>query len=1043
MGKSYVENSLKRFLKRKVKITLGIVVTFLIIGTVGLAEEIIIEPIIIDEINNPPDESGNEKEKLIEITESKDVKFNSSQKINDTDTEFAIHIDNGNKNGYGDNKKFGYVNIDTKGNFIIKSAEDSIVKGGINVNTYAGTIDINAEKGIVIDIKGDTLIGTTESGHINLKAKENIILNAESNNNDIVMGYIGNLNNSYVTEGKENTLGGINGIRESDINIITDGNIIFTANESDQNNYMNVGIFSAGVRKRYDSVVNGGDERNYKYIDKDGYVMSEKNMTTLKGNNIDITIRNKHGIANGILVQNSDKAFVNLNSINSNSLTVISENSDSIGIDTADGNINFSSSNGSNTIKAIVENSKNIGIGVQAENNKDNWDDSDYYNRINIFAEKNNTIFGTSTGISSLGQDTIINIENNNGTNLIESSQVKTQETNSNYDDYAAIVTRTGSKISLVSTNGNNIIKNSSESKEKTAVKIESGGILTLSAGNLNTVVGNIYVTGEKSFMSTETSKNEFVGNILAEDNGKIKADFDGQVSSLTGHISLGNKNDGIVNISINNNGKWNNTANSTVSSLNFNNGIVDMSYTKDNQDLTIKNMSGENGIFVMDISTEDLKHENGKTDFINVEDADKAQTHFIEIGKNSIEELLNYDFDNKNPDKAIWFADTDQNVSFKGKTFSSLANVLDYTPIIETNKRDFSTNGTNWYITGLDKEENEVPQTVIDDLSFLYNAAISRLELDTLHKRMGEIRNYENTQGIWFRTSAGELKSDVSDSSFENDYYMLQVGYDKKKVSEKGNWFTGFAVSRRQNDIDFRNGDGESENIGLSLYRSFAGKNNTYFDLIGKYTYLDTEYKVHNSNSEMKADYDTWAGTLSAEFGKKYSSKNDKWYITPHAQLNYTYVNGEDYTTSTGVKVEQDNIDSLIGRIGVYAGKDFEKSSHYLKVSVLNEFMGDYGAVIKGADTSLTKKIDGDDTWTEVGIGGNFQVGNSGTTHIYYDVEKTFGSRFETQWQGTLGFRISFDKINDLFTAPAKPLTKNKTKEGRTTNRKVEVNYN
>ena len=30
MGKSYVENSLKRFLKRKVKVTLGMVVAFLI-----------------------------------------------------------------------------------------------------------------------------------------------------------------------------------------------------------------------------------------------------------------------------------------------------------------------------------------------------------------------------------------------------------------------------------------------------------------------------------------------------------------------------------------------------------------------------------------------------------------------------------------------------------------------------------------------------------------------------------------------------------------------------------------------------------------------------------------------------------------------------------------------------------------------------------------------------------------------------------------------------------------------------------------------------
>ena len=39
MGKSYVENSLKRFLKRKVKITLGVVVTFLITGAVSFSAE--------------------------------------------------------------------------------------------------------------------------------------------------------------------------------------------------------------------------------------------------------------------------------------------------------------------------------------------------------------------------------------------------------------------------------------------------------------------------------------------------------------------------------------------------------------------------------------------------------------------------------------------------------------------------------------------------------------------------------------------------------------------------------------------------------------------------------------------------------------------------------------------------------------------------------------------------------------------------------------------------------------------------------------------
>ena len=39
MGKSYVENSLKRFLKRKVKITLGFVVAFMITGTVSFGAD--------------------------------------------------------------------------------------------------------------------------------------------------------------------------------------------------------------------------------------------------------------------------------------------------------------------------------------------------------------------------------------------------------------------------------------------------------------------------------------------------------------------------------------------------------------------------------------------------------------------------------------------------------------------------------------------------------------------------------------------------------------------------------------------------------------------------------------------------------------------------------------------------------------------------------------------------------------------------------------------------------------------------------------------
>ena len=41
MGKNYIESSLKRFLKRRVKITLGVVVSFLITGAVSFADPVI------------------------------------------------------------------------------------------------------------------------------------------------------------------------------------------------------------------------------------------------------------------------------------------------------------------------------------------------------------------------------------------------------------------------------------------------------------------------------------------------------------------------------------------------------------------------------------------------------------------------------------------------------------------------------------------------------------------------------------------------------------------------------------------------------------------------------------------------------------------------------------------------------------------------------------------------------------------------------------------------------------------------------------------
>lgn len=503
----------------------------------------------------------------------------------------------------------------------------------------------------------------------------------------------------------------------------------------------------------------------------------------------------------------------------------------------------------------------------------------------------------------------------------------------------------------------------------------------------------------------------EISGDIHAEDGGKINLNLNGNKSYFTGNSHVNNMDTDQINLGVSNGAIWKNRGDSEVSELKFNNGIIDMTYESDGQRINIGKISGNNGKIIMDINSNDIDQTNGKTDYISIENGDGQQKHFVEIGNSSISNLINYDF-GSGIDEAILIGKTSSNVTLEGSKFSNVRNIFDYTLELKTNIKETANipdTANNWYVTGINKKEGEVIEKIETDLTLNYmNAALSRLELDTIHKRLGEIRDYTSENGVWARIVSGEMEHDKSSGKFKNDYNMIQVGYDKRKETEKGSVFTGFAVHKRDGKTDFRNGDGKNHNIGISIYKSFAYNDNSYTDIILKYSHLDNDYKNYTENNQkLEADYNTWGGSLSLEHGKKY--EKNAWYVTPHVQMNYTYVKGADYSMNSGVRVEQRDIKSLIGRAGIYAGHDFKKSSHFIKAGVLHEFAGEYGAEITGEDASINKKYSGRDTWVEIGIGGQFKVGKTETTHLYYDVERTFGSDFETNWQASVGVRHKF----------------------------------
>ena len=270
------------------------------------------------------------------------------------------------------------------------------------------------------------------------------------------------------------------------------------------------------------------------------------------------------------------------------------------------------------------------------------------------------------------------------------------------------------------------------------------------------------------------------------------------------------------------------------------------------------------------------------------------------------------------------------------------------------------------------------------------------RAEMNDMNKRMGELRNANGEYGVWVRMVRGEAEY----NSVKNQYNQYQLGYDEKLSIDK-RWNVGVALSYTDAENTFAQGNGESTNKSLSIYGSKLNNDGTFIDLIAKYARLENEFTTVSGMGD--AEYDTNGYSVSAEFGKRIQQGNGLW-IEPQVELTYGKVGSADYVTKNGVKVVQDSMDSIIGRVGFSLGKDVKDGNVYARASYLYDFDGETNAVLNGVET-LENNLGGG--WWEVGFGANVNL--SKATYIYADIEKTFGGEVDTNWQWNLGVRYSF----------------------------------
>ncbi len=311
-----------------------------------------------------------------------------------------------------------------------------------------------------------------------------------------------------------------------------------------------------------------------------------------------------------------------------------------------------------------------------------------------------------------------------------------------------------------------------------------------------------------------------------------------------------------------------------------------------------------------------------------------------------------------------------------------------------------------------VDEYGNIIANTVIEKghianegITELANVAFMawRAENDEMHQRMGELRSSKGEAGIWARMKRGESK--YGDMDIKNQYSTYQLGYDEK-VGDS-NWYIGGAISRTEGKSSFATDSGENQSTGFTVYGTYVADDGQYVDLSAKYARLDNEFDVFGrSGIESTGDYRNNGYAFSAEYGKRIEAGNDFW-IEPHVQLTYGHLSSANYTTSRDVRVTQDAMDSVVGRLGFAAGKDIGAGNVYVKASYLYDFDGDTNVKMTDGINSAVYDQDLGGGWFEVGIGTNINL--SETSHLYFDVEKTYGGDIETPWQWNAGVRFDF----------------------------------
>lgn len=556
-----------------------------------------------------------------------------------------------------------------------------------------------------------------------------------------------------------------------------------------------------------------------------------------------------------------------------------------------------------------------------------------------------------------------------------------------------------------------------------------AGGNLTVNTGATTTMTGDVVIDGGKADITLGDKASTLTGNLSVSNNGQLTLNVSNGAKA-TGSYAAGN---GTLTMNVKDGGYWilkdaeNTTSLYAISladaaedanapaagTLNVNGGrdkahtgYIDM--RERTQNLDIANFSGHE-TFIM-AHKDDGTFTSGNVNIAKAANGSGLTLYTANNGIQMTDKAAVTNILTALAQKAIY---AEGNDAGNGKNLTGEVKIGEglTSSSAKTGKIDFS-NLRGQLVAGSIQWEPTIETG--DYETFVMKGARSAVTTSFHSWRDNMQDTYTGADladedGIFAKALGGKTSSDVSGLKDSNSYWGAQIGYDKALA--KG-WHTGVAFDYRDGDSDYLlGGKGDNKLYSFGVYGVKKMDNGSYFRVAAKAGRVENEYDVYTElRNKLHADYKANAYGLTAEYGKTFGSEMS--YITPKVQLTWSRVGSKDYTGSANngatMNIYQDSYDSLVGRLGFEAGMKKAHGSLHAGLYLAHEFNGDIDTRYFAKDGGWkSTSFDGDDTWAELVLGGEYSVGRN--SQLYADFARDLGGDFQRKWKLNAGIRLRF----------------------------------